>query len=65
MGLGGAEAEDVFVAALLHDIGKIGFPGELLRKPVNAMNAEQLVVYRRHPKLGADALSKIEGLAGI
>jgi putative two-component system response regulator len=65
LGMSAAEAQDVFVAALLHDIGKIGFPDELLKKPVNAMNAEQLALYRRHPALGADALSKIEALADI
>lgn len=65
MGMGAAEAQDVFVAALLHDIGKIGFPDDLLKKPVNAMNAEQSALYRRHPALGADALAKIEALADI
>jgi putative two-component system response regulator len=65
MGMDTAEAQDVFVAALLHDIGKIGFPDELLKKPVNTMNAEQSALYRRHPALGADALAKIEALTGI
>jgi len=65
LGMSEVEVQDVFVAALLHDIGKIGFPDELLRKPVNAMNAQQLAVYRRHPAAGADALGKIEALAGI
>ncbi|MCX7166905.1 MAG: response regulator [Rhodocyclales bacterium] len=65
MGLTEAEAQDVFVAALLHDIGKISFPDEMLKKPVNAMTAEQLAIYRRHPTRGADALAKIEALADI
>ena len=65
LGMSAAEAQDVFVAALLHDIGKIGFPDELLKKPVNAMNAEQLALYRRHPARGADALAKIETLGDI
>lgn len=59
------EIQDVFVAALLHDIGKIGFPDELLHKPVNALRGDDLIFYRRHPALGADALEKIPALAGI
>lgn len=65
LGMSEAEIQDVFVAALLHDIGKIGFSDELLRKPVNAMNAEELALYRKHPAMGASALGKIEALAGI
>ena len=60
-----AEIQEVFVAALLHDIGKIGFADELLRKSVKAMNPDQVGLYRRHPGLAADALGKIGALAGI
>ena len=63
--MGPTEIQDVFVAALLHDIGKIGFPDELLRKPVPLMSADQAGLYRRHPGLAADALGKIGPLAGI
>ncbi|MBL0168038.1 MAG: response regulator [Propionivibrio sp.] len=65
LGMSDAEAQNVFVAALLHDIGKIGFPDALLMKPVNAMNAEQLSLYRQHPALAADALARIDSLAEI
>ena len=60
-----AEIQEVFVAALLHDIGKIGFSDELLRKSVKAMNSDQAGLYRRHPRLAGDALGKIGALAGI
>jgi putative two-component system response regulator len=65
MGLSEADAQTVFIAALLHDIGKIGFTDELLRKPVNKMNVQELTLYRRHPALAADALGKIESLKEI
>jgi putative two-component system response regulator len=65
MGMSPAEVQDVFVAALLHDIGKIGFSDELLHKPVNAMSAEEFAIYRRHPTLAADALGKIDALSDI
>ncbi|MCF8179176.1 MAG: response regulator [Sulfuritalea sp.] len=60
-----AEVQEVFIAALLHDIGRISFSDELLKQPVSAMNAEQLALYRQHPGLAADALSRIDTLANI
>jgi response regulator RpfG family c-di-GMP phosphodiesterase len=65
MSLTNLEAQDIFVAALLHDIGKIGFPEGLLQTPVSSMNHQQLAHYRLHPAAGADALAKIDALAGI
>ncbi|TCJ18509.1 response regulator [Parasulfuritortus cantonensis] len=62
------EAQDIFVAALLHDVGKIGFPDDLLDTPVSAMNSEQLALYRQHPGAGATVLTKVDALnvvAGI
>ena len=56
MGLGARIEEDVHSAGLLHEIGKIGFPDALLRKPVSAMNAEEIVRYRRHTLNGEAAL---------
>jgi len=45
---------DIHVAALLHDIGKIGFPDGLLSKPVSVMTPEETARYRKHP-LNAEA----------
>lgn len=65
MGLTNAEIQDIFVAALLHDIGKIGFPDSLLETPVSEMTSSQLALYRQHPATGAHALEKIDALASI
>ncbi len=65
MAMSAEETQDVFVAALLHDIGRIGFPDELLHKPVSAMGHEELSLYRKHPTLAADALGRIGALADI
>jgi putative nucleotidyltransferase with HDIG domain len=65
MGQTNLEAQDIFVAALLHDIGKIGFPDSLLDTPVSVMNQQQLAIYRQHPAAGAGVLNKIEALATI
>lgn len=65
LGLNNAEIQDVFIAALLHDAGKIGFPDGLLGKPVSTMNRDELSLYRMHPAAGADIVAKVESLAGI
>jgi putative nucleotidyltransferase with HDIG domain len=65
LGMDSNEVQDVFVAALLHDVGKIGFPDDLLAKPVSGMNRDELAIYRRHPARGAESIRKIEALAGI
>ncbi|WP_051304667.1 response regulator [Chitinilyticum litopenaei] len=65
LGLDDEEVQDIFIAALLHDIGHISFPDELQHKPVNTMNSAELGVYRRHCLQGADILRKIDSLAHI
>ena len=51
-----AQQHDIFLAALLHDIGKIGFPDNLLNKPVSLLNSRELTDYRRHAKVSESAL---------
>jgi response regulator RpfG family c-di-GMP phosphodiesterase len=47
-------SHDIYVAGLLHDIGKIGFPDDLLDKPISLMSADETARYRKHP-LNAEA----------
>lgn len=49
MGLDASVAQDIFVAALLHEVGKVGFSDELLATPVALMIPAQFDEYRRHP----------------
>ena len=56
------DQQDVFVAALLHDIGKIGFSDSLLVRPVSRMNGEDMGIYRRHPVAGEAALMPLAEL---
>lgn len=56
------EQQDIFVAALLHDIGKIGFSDSLLSRPVSRMNGEDMGTYRRHPTAGEAALMPLPEL---
>ncbi|MGC4395848.1 HD domain-containing phosphohydrolase [Hydrogenophaga sp. T2] len=50
------EVQQVFVAALLHDIGLIGLPDPLLGKPVARYNADEFAQYQRHAEHGEHAL---------
>jgi response regulator RpfG family c-di-GMP phosphodiesterase len=63
MGMDAHEAQQVFVAGLLHDIGKIGFPDTLLELPVSMMNGDQLNRYRQYPARGQQLLMPLEDLA--
>lgn len=51
-------------AALLHDIGKIGVPEQILNKP-GALTNEEFTVIKQHPVTGADIVQRSEDLAII
>jgi putative nucleotidyltransferase with HDIG domain len=59
LGLSAAEAEIVARAGLLHDIGKIGVPEAVLRKS-GPLSADEWVLMRRHPIIGAQIVSPFE-----
>ena len=46
--LDGKEVQEIFVAGLLHEIGKVGFSDELLSTPIGEMTSPQLDAYRKH-----------------
>ena len=50
--------------ALLHDIGKIGVPDEILRKP-SALNEEEWATMHRHPAYGARIVGEIPYLERV
>lgn len=58
IGIGDAEIVHVRRGALLHDIGKMGIPDQILLKP-GPLNAEEWDIMRQHPKLAYDLLSPI------
>ncbi|RFC40359.1 MAG: Response regulator c-di-GMP phosphodiesterase, RpfG family, contains REC and HD-GYP domain [Candidatus Nitrotoga sp. CP45] len=62
IGLDRTATQDVMLAGLLHDIGKIGMPDALLAKSVNQMNAEELILFKKHPIKGELALMALDGL---
>lgn len=53
-----SECNEIFYAALLHDVGKVGLPESILNKGRN-LNEEELKIYRRKTTIGADILTNI------
>jgi response regulator RpfG family c-di-GMP phosphodiesterase len=59
-----AEIQDVFLAALLHDVGKIGLPDYLLEKPFSSLTGEERLEVMKHSVKGQTALMALEQLQG-
>ncbi|MEA2409917.1 MAG: hypothetical protein QOC77_478 [Thermoleophilaceae bacterium] len=58
LGLAGSELRTVRYAALLHDIGKIGIPSEILNKP-SPLTGEEFEQIKQHTVIGARMLERI------
>lgn len=58
------EVQDVFIAALLHDLGRLGFDDTALRTPVTALQGDALAQYRKHPLQAEHLLMPLADLAG-
>ena len=60
LGMKPDEVELIRRAALLHDIGKVGIPDEILHKP-GPLDDEEWEVMRQHPAIGERILRAIPG----
>ena len=59
-----SEQKDIYYMGLLHDIGKIGIPDEIINKPAS-LTEEEYEVIKQHPVIGADILKNITQIPGI
>jgi PAS domain S-box-containing protein/putative nucleotidyltransferase with HDIG domain len=59
MGLSEDEVEAIQVAGIVHDIGKLSIPAEILSKPARLTEIEYSLV-KTHPEVGYTILSKID-----
>jgi putative nucleotidyltransferase with HDIG domain len=50
--------ENLYIAAILHDVGKINTPGEILTKPDRLTN-EEFAIIKRHPLDGAEMVKDL------
>lgn len=61
MGLSAEQAEDIYIAGLLHDIGKIGIADSVLHKPGSLNRAERQLMMQ-HPVKSAQILQPVRGM---
>ncbi|MFY9753305.1 MAG: HD-GYP domain-containing protein [Candidatus Acidiferrales bacterium] len=61
LGLDRSYQSDLEVAALLHDIGKIGIPDAILQKPAK-LTAEEYALMKKHPEYGWAVLRNVPGM---
>ena len=59
MRLSNARIENISVAALLHDIGKIGIDESILRKPAR-LTPEERCVIQKHPEISVSILKEVK-----
>jgi diguanylate cyclase (GGDEF)-like protein len=62
MSLTPEQLDALTLGALLHDVGKIGVPDQILQKP-GRLTHEEYEVIKRHPVLGVEMLASVEDLA--
>ena len=54
-----AYVEDLYVAAPLHDIGKVGIPDRILQKP-GKLSPEEFEIMKSHALIGATTLRRVD-----
>jgi HD-GYP domain-containing protein (c-di-GMP phosphodiesterase class II) len=64
MGLKGGDLDEVRIAAMLHDVGKIGIDDRVLRKP-SALNDDEFAMIKAHPFTGAQIMQPVPQLKRI
>lgn len=52
------ECEEIYYAALLHDVGKIGIPENIINKD-SSLTDEEYAIIKKHPELGDQILQSI------
>jgi HD-GYP domain-containing protein (c-di-GMP phosphodiesterase class II) len=63
-GLPEAQAERIYMAGLLHDVGKIGVPESVLQK-TGRLTPEEFEQMKRHPGIGARILKDIKQISDL
>ena len=59
LGWSDADAEEIRIAAPMHDIGKIGIPDHILKKP-GQLTESEFEIMKLHPEIGGRILSNSE-----
>ena len=64
MGMSDEEQEQIYYMGMLHDIGKIGIPDAILKKP-GKLTEEEMQIIRNHPTIGGEILKDFTEIQGI
>jgi putative nucleotidyltransferase with HDIG domain len=64
IGLTEQQVEDIYMAALLHDVGKIGVPESVLQK-TGKLTPEEFDQMKKHPAIGARILQDVRQIRHI
>jgi diguanylate cyclase (GGDEF)-like protein/putative nucleotidyltransferase with HDIG domain len=64
LGWGGADLAYLRVAAMLHDIGKVSLPDQILQKP-GPLDDREYEEVKAHPVIGAQFVDRVDGLSLI
>ena len=59
LGLDEQKIDILFMGGLLHDLGKIGIPAEILTKP-GKLTPEEFALIKTHPRVGYEILKDVE-----
>ena len=59
-----SEQRDVYIAGILHDIGKIGISDTIINKP-EPLTDEEYEIMKNHPVVGANILSNVTSMPFI
>ena len=64
LGLGEEDLQELRIACLLHDIGKVAVPDIILLKP-GPLEAEEMEIVRQHPVIGESICSPLKSLRRV
>ncbi len=62
--LGEKPCEQLYLSGLLHDLGKIGVPDEVLHKP-GKLTDEEFQIIKKHPRIGYEILKHLPQLQHV
>ncbi|MCE5200459.1 MAG: diguanylate cyclase [Armatimonadota bacterium] len=64
VGMSAEEINNLRIAALLHDLGRIGTPEDILEKP-GPLKSEEWKQIQNHPRLGSSILMRVQQVGSI
>ncbi len=57
--------DDVYKAAKLHELGKIGIPESVLKKPLGQLQGAELTEYKQYPMQGYSLMASLDNLGEV